>query len=180
MGPGYQKFYVDGTLMGEFLRLHQGAGKRRPRGAVADQQHRPREQYERNPQSLLLSLGLRPPYRDGNNPSLNTTFDVDYIRVWRADNQEAKGDIREVVTNEGNLVVPYGTSEAELLARLPATVPVLVGTPAQKLSLLNQRDVPVNWEVSGFSGEAAGVTTVLGAPWGAAAGVANPRGWRPA
>ena len=176
-GPGYQKFYVDGTLMGEFY----GSTKAPESGGPAAQWQTSSTGHANNmnaiPQSLLLSLGLRPPYRDGNDPSLNTTFDVDYIRVWRADNQEAKGDIREVVTNEGNLVVPYGTSEAELLARLPATVPVLVGTPAQKLSLLNQRDVPVNWEVSGFSGEAAGVTTVLRGTLGELPqGVANPAG----
>lgn len=160
-GPGYQKYYIDGTLAAEFYGLtkaNEAAGTplapQRKKTDLADM-------LNQIPLYPHLSLGLRPPYRDGDREDLNTTFDVDYIRIWRANNSQAVGDVQEIVMNQGSIVVPAGTTVQELQDLLPDTASVLIGEKGEKMGLLNQRDVPVIWNVGSFDENAAGAAITL-------------------
>lgn len=168
-GPGYQNFYVDGILRGRFYAGSAGAVQSDTIWKQTSTQHA--SNMDAIPQNLLLSLGLRPPYRDGNVENFNTVFDVDYIRVWRSNNTEATGIIKEVNTKEGNIVVPYGTTREELESRLDSTVAVMLN---QAVSLADQRDIEVKWDTNGFDGTAEGtIYTLEGSLINLPAGVTN-------
>lgn len=169
-GPGYQNFYVDGDLRGRFYSGSAGPVQSDTVWQQISSEHA--ANMDAIPQNLLLSLGLRPPYRDGNNESLRTVFDVDYVRVWRSNNETAVGPIKEVNTKEGNLVVPYGTTREELEARLGDSVPVMLN---QASSLADQRDIAVEWDTDGFDGTAEGtIYTLDGQLVNLPDGVTNP------
>lgn len=168
-GPGYQNFYVDGKLKGRFYSGSAGPVQSDTVWQQVSTTHA--SNMDAIPQNLLLSLGLRPPYRDGNMEDFHTVFDVDYVRVWRSNNVTATGNIKEVNTKEGNLVVPYGTTQDELEARLDTSVAVMLN---QASSLSDQRDIDVEWDTSGFDGNAEGtIYTLEGQLVNLPAGVTN-------
>lgn len=177
-GPGYQKYYVDGALTAEFYGSKKAgeAGSEAPQSKYTDLA----DMLNEIPLYLHLSLGLRPPYRDSDREDLNTTFDVDYVRVWRANNKQVTGDIQEIVMNNGSVVVPSGTTEQELRNILPDTVPVLVGNKGKKMSLMNQRDIPVVWNTSVFEENTAGTAiSLFGEFESLPFGVTNTQGFIP-
>lgn len=152
-GPGYQKFYVDGRLRGCF---YGNCSKSVINNAKAITlwealESDASDMQSKIPQSLLVSLGLRDYIRDGKVEDFDTVFYVDYIKFWHSDNENIKGDIREIVTNGGRLDVNRDVDKAEIIDRLPKTVSVIVSNDISEIpDLHNQRDVPVVWNTESF------------------------------
>lgn len=152
-GPGYQKFYVDGKLRGCFYGNCNESVKKKSKAITRWKalKSEASDMQSEIPQSLLVSLGLRDYVRDGKVEDFDTVFYVDYIKFWHSDNENIKGDIREIVTNGGRLDVPRNIGKAEIINRLPKTVSIIVSNDINEIpDLRNQRDVPVVWNTDSF------------------------------